>query len=167
MPLIVGQTPLPSSTMQKLPAHSTVPAPVYHPRRILRRSMTRLTLIVGIATLAACATSFAADSPPESGFPRRAQVDPRLNLSQSLRVQIARVIAAETSEPIRGVSKGQDAGKIVVTTGTLNLMNPTGWAQGYAFVLQRTSAGWKITYKRRLEVGPREPTVSPTGNATF
>ena len=149
--------------MQKPPAQPTVHARAYRPRPILIRSMTRLTSIVCIATLAACATSEAADSPPGQGFPRRAQVDPRLNLSQAHRVQIARVIAAETSEPIRGVSKGQDRGKIVVTTGTLNLMNPTGWAEGYAFVLQLTKSGWKITYKRRLTMSPETPTVSPTG----
>ena len=162
-----GPNPLPTSTMKLPPIHSTVHARVYRPQPILLKSMTRRILIVCIATLAACATSGAADSPPESGFPRRAQVDPRLKLSHSHRVQIARLIAAETSEPIRGVSRGQDRGKILVTTGTLNLMNPTGWAEGYAFVLQQTASGWKITYKRRLSVGPQTPNVSPTGTMTW
>ena len=166
---MLPQRPQPLHTItMKLPSiHSTLHARVYRPRPIFIRSMTRRILIVCIATVAACATSGAADSPAESGFPRRAQVDPRLNLPQSHRVQIARVIAAETSEPIRGVSKGQDPGKILVTTGTLNLMNPTGWAEGYAFVLQRTSAGWKITFKRRLQVGPETPTISPTGTTRW
>ena len=162
----IAPTRSPPAQMQKQSPRSTVVAHMYRPRPIVVRSVTRLTLIVSIATLAACATSGAADS-PESGFPRRAQVDPRLNLSHSHRVQIARLIAAETSEPIRGVSKGQDRGKILVTTGTLNLMNPTGWAEGYAFVLQLTGSGWKITYKRRLSVGPQDPTVSPTGTMTW
>ena len=153
--------------MKLPPIHSKVHALAYRPRPILVRFMTRQVLIVCIATLSACATSEAADSPPGSGFPRRAQVDPRLNLSHSTRVQIARVIAAETPEPIRGVSRGQERGKIVVTTGTLNLMYPRAWAEGYAFVLQQTRSGWKITYKRRISIGPQTPTVSPVDRGSW
>ena len=122
--------------------------------------MARLILIVSIVMLAAYASG-APHLPPGSSFPRYAEMDRRLNLTSSDRAQIARLVAAETSEPIKAVSQGENASKILVTCGRLNLMHPTPWMKGVAFVMQRRGTGWKITTRARVNIVPQKPTFSP------
>ena len=122
--------------------------------------MARLILVGSLVMLAACASG-APDSPPGSGFPPKAEVDRRLNLSASDRVQIARLVAAETSEPINGVSQGENPSKILVTCGKLNLMHPRQWTKGAAFVMQRSGSRWKVTTRAQINLIPENPTVSP------
>ena len=122
--------------------------------------MARLILIGYIVMLAAYASG-APDLPPGSGFPRKAEIDRRLNLTSSDRAQIARLVAAETSEPINAVSQGENRSKILVTCGKLNLMHPTSWTKGAAFVMQRSGSGWKITTRAQVNLLPEKPTISP------
>ena len=122
--------------------------------------MTRLILTGYIVMLAAYASG-APDLPLGSGFPRKAEIDRRLNLTSSDRAQIARLVAAETSEPINAVSQGENPSKILVTCGKLNLMRPTFWMKGAAFVMQRSGSGWKITTRAQVNLLPEKPTISP------
>src|SRR5205823_1820659 len=106
--------------------------------------MTRVALLGCIVMLAACASG-PPDLPPGSGFPRDAQVDPRLRLTGSDRTQIAKLVAAETSEPIRMVWRAGNPDKILVTTGPIDLSRPTARATGTGFMIQRTGSIWKVT----------------------
>ncbi len=126
----------------------------------LVRSMARLILIAWVVTFAACALG-APDLSPALGFPRKAEVDPRLRLAASDRVQIARLVAAETSEPINAVSQGENPSKILVTCGKLNLLHPRPWMKGPAFIMQRSGSIWKIGTRVEVNLLPESPTVSP------
>src|ERR1700736_1823264 len=122
--------------------------------------MTRLILLGYIVTLAACASG-PPDLPPGSGFPRDAQLDPRLNLTGSDRAQIARLAAAETSEPINTVWRAGNPNKVWVTCGPVNLLHPTPWTRGTGFIMQRNGSSWKITDRPAINVVPQTPTSSP------
>jgi hypothetical protein len=122
--------------------------------------MARLILVGSLVMLAACASG-APDSPSGPGFPPKAEVDRRLNLTASDRVQIARLVAAETSEPINGISQGENPSKIMVTCGKLNLMHPRYWTKGAVFIMQRSGSRWKITTRAQINVVPENPTISP------
>src|ERR1700716_1634749 len=115
--------------------------------------MARLILISRLVMIAACASG-APDLPPGSGFPPKAEVDRRLNLSASDRVQIARLVATETSEPINAVSQGENPSKILVTCGKLNLMHPRQWMKGPAFIMQRSGSSWKISTRAEVNLLP-------------
>ena len=123
--------------------------------------MIRMTFLGCILIFAACASG-PPDLPPGSGFPRDASVDPRLQLNGADRTQIARLVAAETSEPIRMVWRAGGPDKILVTTGAVDLSRPTGAAKGTGFMMQRTGSTWKITGKPAISIGPGMPSLSPT-----
>ena len=134
--------------------------------RDLVRSVARLILISCIVMLAACASG-PPDLPPGSGFPRQAEVDPRLNLTGSDRVQIARLVAQETSEPINAVTQGQNPSKILVTCGKVNLVHPTQWTKGAGFIMQRSASSWKIISKAEINIVPQNPTLSPVEKSAW
>jgi len=134
-------------------------------RSIFASSMTRVTLLGCILMLAACAETGPPDLPPGSGFPRDANVDPRLRLTGSDRAQIARLVAAETSEPIRMVWRAGNPDKILVTTGPVDLTHPKSGAKGTGFMMQRTGSTWKVTGRPTINISPSFPSVEPVESA--
>src|SRR4051812_11378124 len=111
--------------------------------------MTRVILLACIAMLAACASG-PPDLPPGSGFPRAANVDPRLNLTGSDRVQIAKLVAAETTEPIQMVWRAGNPNRILVTR-----------AKGPGFMMERIGRTWKITGTITITSSQSGPGVEP------
>lgn len=126
--------------------------------------MRRLALLGCILMLGACASG-PPDLPPGSGFPRDASVDPRLQLNGSDRVQIARLVAAETSDPIRMVWRAGNPNKIMVTWGPIDLTHPKPWAKGNGFMMERIGVTWKVTSRMAIDISPSAPTVSPVESA--
>ena len=135
-------------------------------RSNLDEFMTRMILVGCTVLLVACASG-PPDSPPGSGFPRNADVDPRLNLSGSDRTQIARLVAAQTSDPIRMAWRAGNPNKIVVTCGSVNLAHPLkAFAKGPGFLMQRTGSIWKITDRLEINSTPGTPGVEPIAGAS-
>jgi hypothetical protein len=105
------------------------------------------------------------DLPAGSGFPRDASVDPRLNLNGSDRVQIARLVAAETSDPIRMVWRAGGPDKIMVTWGPIDLTHPKPWAKGNGFMMQRIGSTWKVTGRMDINMTPGAAPLEPVESA--
>ena len=122
--------------------------------------MIRVALLGCILMLAACASG-PPDLPPGSGFPRDASVDPRLHLTGSDRTQIARLVAAETKEPIRMVWRAGGPDKILVTWGPIDLTHPQAWAKGNGFMMQRAGSTWKVTGRAAINMTPSGPGMEP------
>jgi len=116
--------------------------------------MSRLIFIGFILMVVGCAFG-QPDLPPGSGFPRNADVDPRLHLTGADRAQIARLVAVETSQPIRMVWRAGNPDKVLVTCGSVDLARPTAWAHGTGYILQRTGAKWTITDRPQVGITPR------------
>ena len=122
--------------------------------------MMRLMLIGCIGLFVACASG-PPDLPPGSGFPRDADVDPRLNLNGADRIQIARLVAAETSERISMVWRAGNPNRILVTCGQVNLVHPKPFSKGTGFMMQRIGSTWRITDRPAINTLPSTPSLAP------